>query len=177
MSRAFIDEDSEHQEELPEIPQSHNPGYITPGGYRLLQEELERLENVERPPLVEELESGGAGATEAEVQLARLDQRIRYLHARIGRAIVINPADAPSDHVHFGSKVTVRDESDHEMHVHIVGEDETDPDAGRVSCFSPLAKALMSKGVGETAIWHRPLGDLRLTIVSIEQEDEPHTTD
>jgi transcription elongation factor GreB len=170
MSRAFIDEDSEHQEELPEIPQSHNPGYITPTGYRLLQEELERLENVERPPLVEELESGGAGATEAEVRLARLDQRIHYLHARIGRAILIDPSEAPSDHVHFGSIVTVRDQNDHEMRVHIVGEDETDPDAGKVSCFSPLAKALMSKAVGEVAIWHRPIGDAELRIISIVQE-------
>lgn len=172
MSRAFIDEDSEHQEELPEIPQSHNPGYITPEGYRMLQEELERLENKERPPLVEELESQGPGASEAEVALARLDQRIRYLHARIGRAILIDPADAPSDHVHFGSIVTVRDETGHEMRVHIVGEDETDPDAGKVSCFSPLAKALMSKGVGEVAVWHRPIGDAQLTILSITLEPE-----
>lgn len=170
MSRAFIDEDSEHQDELPEIPQSHNPGYITPGGYRLLQEELERLENVERPPLVEEMESGEAGATEAEVTLARLDQRIRYLHARIGRAIVIDPTEASAEHVHFGSIVSVTDDQGHAMRVHIVGEDETDPDAGRVSCFSPLAKALMSKGVGDVAIWHRPIGDARLTITAIEQE-------
>ena len=155
MSRAFIDEDSEHQEELPEIPQSHNPGYITPQGYRMLQEELE---------------SGGAGAVAAEVQLARLDQRIHFLHARIGRAIVINPLDAPPDHVHFGSIVTVRDPNDHEMRVQIVGEDETDPDAGKVSCFSPLAKALMSKTVGDVALWHRPIGDVELTVVSIEQE-------
>jgi transcription elongation GreA/GreB family factor len=171
MSRAFIDEDSEHQEELPEIPQSHNPGYITPRGYHLLQQELERLENVDRPPLVEELESGGAGATEAEVRLARLDQRIHYLQARIGRAIVIDPLEAPADHVHFGSIVTVRDQDGHEMRVHIVGEDETDPDAGRVSCFSPLAKALMSHAVGDVAVWHRPIGDLKLTIVSVEQEE------
>ncbi|MBC8146272.1 MAG: GreA/GreB family elongation factor [bacterium] len=169
MSRAFVDEDSEHQEELPEIPQSHNPGYITPTGYHLLQRELERIENVERPPLVESLESGGADSVEAEVRLARLDQRIHYLHARIGRAILINPADAPSDHVHFGSIVTVRDPSDHEMVVHIVGEDETDPDAGKVSCFSPLAKALMSKAVGDVALWHRPIGDVELNVINIEQ--------
>jgi transcription elongation factor GreB len=172
MSRAFIDEDSEHQEELPEIPQSHNPGYITPTGYHRLQDELERLENVERPPLEAELESGGPGASEAEVQLARLDQRIHYLHARIGRAIIINPADAPSDHVHFGSIVTVRDQNDHETRVHIVGEDETDPDAGKVSCFSPIARALMSKAVGDVATWHRPIGDVEVTIISIEQEEE-----
>jgi transcription elongation GreA/GreB family factor len=169
MSRAFIDEDSEHQEELPEIPQSHNPGYITPRGYRQLQEELERLEKVERPPLEEELMRGGAGATEAEVRLARLDQRINYLHARIGRAIVIDPSEAPADKVHFGTIASVRDQNGHELRVHIVGEDETDPELNRVSCFSPLARALVNKHVGETAVWHRPIGDLTLTILSIEQ--------
>lgn len=171
MSRAFIDEDSEHQEELPEIPQSHNPGYITPRGYRQLQEELDRLETVERPPLEEELARGEAGATEAEVRLARLDQRINYLHARIGRAIVIDPSEAPSDKVHFGTVVTVRDHNGHEMRVHIVGEDETDPDLGKVSCFSPLARAIVNKHVGETVVWHRPVGDLELTILAIELEE------
>jgi transcription elongation GreA/GreB family factor len=170
MSRAFVDEDSEHQEELPEIPQSHNPGYITPQGYARLQEELDRLEHIQRPPLVAEIEEGGAGATQAEIKLARMEQRIKYLHARIGRAIIVDPSSAAPDRVHFGTVVHVRDQQGHELRVHIVGEDETDPDHGKVSCFSPLAKALMSKHVGEKAIWHRPIGDLELTVEKIENE-------
>ena len=51
---------------------------------------------------------------------------MHFLHARIGRAIIINPLDAPPDHVHFGSIVTVRDPNDHEMRIQIVGEDETE---------------------------------------------------
>ena len=50
-------------------------------------------------------------------------------------------------------------------------EDETDPEHNRVSCFSPLAKALMSKQVGESVIWQRPIGDIELTVLGIESDD------
>lgn len=168
MSRAFVDDDSEHLEELPELPQSTNPGYITPEGLERLKEELERLESSERAPLTEVIEEGGPGATQAETQLARVEQRIKYLQGRIARAIVVDPAASASDRIHFGSKVAVRDQNGEEMLIQIVGEDETDPEHGRVSCFSPLAKALMMKTVGESATWHRPIGDLQLTVLSIE---------
>jgi len=171
MSSAFVDEDSDHIEELPELPQSNNPGYITAGGMARLKAELDALEHEKRPPLLEEMEAGGAGASQAEAKLARVEQRIKYLHARIARAIIVDPSTAAPNHVHFGSIVTVRDHNDREMRVHIVGEDETDPEHNRVSCFSPLAKALMTRSIGDTVTWHRPIGDLDLTILAIGQED------
>jgi transcription elongation factor GreB len=169
MSRAFIDEDSEHQDELPDIPQSHFPGYITPEGFARLQKELDDLRDRELPPLLAELEEGGPSATEAEITIARIEQRVRYLNARLERAIVLDPATSTHDHVHFGAFVTTRDQNGHEMRVQIVGEDETDPDGGKVSWVSPLAKALVNKKIGEKAVWHRPIGDLELEIVKIEQ--------
>lgn len=170
MSRAFIDDDSDHIEELPELPQSDNPGYITPAGMARLNEELRVLEQEKLPPLQEKIEEGAADVSQAEGELAAIEQRVKYLHARIARAIVVDPsaAEAAPDRVHFGSVVIVRDQSDHEMRVHIVGEDETDPEHNRVSCFSPLAKALMTRQTGETVTWHRPIGDLELTILRIE---------
>jgi transcription elongation GreA/GreB family factor len=135
-----------------------------------LKEELRRLEEIERPPLLEATEEEHSGATQAEVELARIDQRIQYLQGRIGRAIVVGAAAAAPDRVHFGSIVTVRDQKGHETRYHIVGEDETDVEHNRVSCFSPLAKALMTKRIGEKGVWHRPIGDLELTVVAIEQE-------
>ena len=169
MSRAFIDEDSEHQDELPDIPQSHFPGYITPEGFARLQKELDDLRDRELPPLQAELESGGPGATEAEITIARIEQRARYLNARLERAIVLDPTTSTHDHVHFGAIVTARDQNGHETRVQIVGDDEADPDAGKVSWVSPLAKALVNKKVGEKGVWHRPIGDLELEIVKIEQ--------
>jgi transcription elongation GreA/GreB family factor len=168
MSRAFVDEDSEQGEELPELPQSSNPGYITAQGLASLKEELDRLERVERPPLLDAIEEQHAGATEAEVTLARIEQRINYLNNRIARAIVVDPATAARDRVHFGATVTVRDQNGEESRYHIVGEDETDVEHNKVSCFSPIARALMSKRVGEKGIWRRPIGDLELTILKIE---------
>ena len=171
MSRAFVDDDNDLPEELPELPQSDNPGYITPGGLARLKEELDRLENVERPPLDAAVENGGIDAVEAETKRARVEQRIKYLQARIGRAIVVDPADASPDRVHFGAVVTVRDQNGQEMRVHIVGEDETDPERNTVSAFSPLARALMTRKVGETVTWRRPIGDLDLTILAIDPAD------
>jgi transcription elongation GreA/GreB family factor len=171
MSRAFVDDDNDLPEELPELPQSDNPGYITPGGLARLKAELERLETVERPPLDAAVEAGGADAVEAETRRARIEQRIKYLQARIGRAIVVDPTAAAPDRVHFGAVVTVRDQNGQEMRVHIVGEDETDPARNTVSAFSPLAKALMTKKVGETVTWHRPIGDLDLTVLAIEHAE------
>ena len=170
MSSAFVDEDSEHIEQLPDLPQSDNPGYITPKGMRQLQQELEMLEQQKRPPLLAEIEAGGPGASQAEGELARVEQRVNYLHARIARAIVVDPPDAAQDRVHFGSVVTVRDAEGHEMKYHIVGEDETDPEHGKVSWVSPLAKALMTRSIGETVTWHRPIGDLDLTVLAIDQD-------
>ncbi len=171
MSRAFVDDDHQLPEELPELPQSSNPGYITLGGLTRLKAELDRLENSELPPLLAAIEAEGAQAVEAETRRARVEQRINYLQARIGRAIVVNPSAAPTDRVHFGAVVTVRDQNGQEMRVHIVGEDETDPEHNRVSCFSPLAKALMSRQVGESVLWHRPIGDIELTVLGIESDD------
>lgn len=168
MSRAFVDDDSQQPEELPELPQSDNPGYITLAGLLALKKELEQLESVELPPLYSAIEEGNANAVEAETQRARLEQRANYLRARINRAIVVNPSAAAPDRVHFGSIVTVRDQNGQQMRVHIVGEDETDPEHNRVSCFSPLAKSLATKEVGDTVTWHRPIGDLDLTVLAIE---------
>lgn len=168
MSSAFIDEDSEHLEELPEIPQSKNPGYITPKGLRMLNIELGRLHHEARPPLIDLVERGGTNAAASEIELARVEQRIRYLEGRIARSIIVDPSAAAPDRVHFGSAVTVRDHNGETTRYEIVGEDETDPEHDRVSCFSPLAKALMTRRVGETAVWRRPIGDLELTIVSID---------
>lgn len=168
MSRAFVDEDNDQPEGLPEIPQSSNPGYITPHGLAALKGELAQLEEVERPPLTERIAEGGANATRAEISLLRIDQRINYLRARIARAIVIDPASSSHEHAHFGSSVLVRNGNGEQMQVRIVGEDETDPDHGMVSWVSPLARALMSRSVGDRVTWHRPIGDLELTILAIE---------
>ena len=168
MSRAFVDEDRSGPEELPEIPQSPHPGYITPDGLAMLRSELQRLTETDRPALIATIERGGTDVAEAEGELARLEQRSRYLQGRIGRAIVIDPKTTTGDHVRFGVHVTVVDQNGERMTIQIVGEDEIDPEHGKVSWVSPLARALINHKSGEAVVWHRPIGDLELRIENVE---------
>ena len=67
----------------------------------------------------------------------------------------------------FGAEVTVEDEDGEAKTYRIVGEDEADPDHGKVSWVSPLAKALIDARAGDLVIWERPTGEVELEIISI----------
>ena len=68
----------------------------------------------------------------------------------------------------FGGTVTVA-EDENERTFSIVGEDEADPEQGRVSWTSPLAKAVHGARVGDLRIWQRPKGNLELEILEIAE--------
>jgi transcription elongation GreA/GreB family factor len=78
--------------------------------------------------------------------------------------------DPPADRavVAFGAGVWVRSETIGRRRFEIVGPDETDVAAGRISLASPLGRALLGARAGDVVIWHRPVGDLTLTIESVE---------
>lgn len=98
-----------------------------------------------------------------------LDRDLRYYAARVDGAILIDPAEQPADHVGFGMTVSVEDPRGEPQRFTIVGEDEADVSASRISYVSPLARALEGARVGEKAHWRRPAGDLELTIVAIDR--------
>jgi len=82
--------------------------------------------------------------------LAVASRDLRYWSARRASARVIpNPVDTTE--VQFGSTVSVRRSDGREQIFRIVGEDEADPAHGTISHASPLARALMGKGVGDLA--------------------------
>jgi transcription elongation GreA/GreB family factor len=70
--------------------------------------------------------------------------------------------------VRFGSTVRAIDESGEVYEVSLVGEDEADVQKGLISYVSPLAKALLKARVGDEVIWQRPLGEVRLEILSVD---------
>ena len=74
----------------------------------------------------------------------------------------------PLDEVHFGARVTIRDEQGKDHTFQIVGDDEADVAAGRISWASPLAKAMMGARVGDTVKWQRPAGPSEVEIVAID---------
>ena len=146
MSVAFTKEgDSEAAAaDLPDRPISPHPNLVTASG-------LARLE----------LDLAAARAAYATAQqgdvaadrtaMARATRDLRYYNARRATAqLVETPADLES--VRFGCTVTFEREDGRRQTFRIVGEDEADPSAGSVSYLSPLARALLGKSVGETAV-------------------------
>jgi transcription elongation factor GreA len=149
---------------------------MTPGGKDRLYAELRHIKEVERPDNVREIEEAlehgdlreNAEYHAAKERQATLEGRIRYLEHRIGAAQVIDPADIKSTKVGFGATVTVLDvDNDEETTYVLVGEDESDVDAGRISIRSPIARVLLGREKGDGAVLKLPKGDRELEVVSV----------
>ena len=151
----------------------HTP--LSEEGLRQLRSELDRLENVERPRVIQEIRTArewGDLSENAEYHEARraqgqLEARITRLRARLRTAVVIAPP-ADTDTVAFGSTVEVRDETSgrHATYT-LVGPTEARAAEGRVSVQSPVAQALLGAGPGESVDVPLPAGSRTLTVVSI----------
>src|SRR5262245_3983479 len=153
--------------------------YITPGGYRKLQEELAHLWKVERPPVVTTVAWAAGNGDRSENgdyiygkrKLREIDRRIRYLSKSLDRAVVVDNTGKRHERVFFGATVTIVDEAGRERDVTIVGVDELDSGAERVSWRSPLARALLKGKVGDVVTVRAPRGLDRLEIVAIRYDD------
>jgi transcription elongation factor GreB len=153
--------------------------YITPAGYRRLQEELARLWRVERPPVVTTVAWAAGNGDRSEngdyifgkKKLREIDRRIRYLSKSLDRAVVVDNAGRTLERVHFGATVTVLNEAGDEREVTIVGVDELDTGDARVSWRSPLARALLTARVGDTVTVRAPRGPERLEIAAVRYDD------
>ncbi len=163
MSRAFVTENDSDAaaETLPELPQSEHPNYVTPRGLRLLEQRRAAAE--ERQRHLAALPEDPA----TQLALANTERELRYLEARIERAILVDPTQSPADEVAFGAEVEVIDPRGERRHFTIVGEDEAEAERGLVSWVSPLARALIGAGVGDVVTWRRPAGEVELEIGAI----------
>lgn len=162
MSRAFVREPDGDAvaDDLPELPQEPIPNRVTPQGLKDLEARQAKLEK-EREKL-----SGSEDIVEKS-QLAHVERDLRYIEGRLYYAELIEPADQPADKVAFGAAVQVAGEDGKKHTYSIVGEDEADFDAGKVSWVSPLARALDGAGVGDIVTWKRPAGDIDLEVLAI----------
>lgn len=163
MSRAFVKEPDGDSvvDDAPDLPQSQHPNYVTPKGLAQLQ--------AQREALIAERDAMRAQGDNISnrLPLGHLGRELRHVEGRLERAILVDRAKQPTDEVAFGTIIEIRDDSGKHRVVAIVGEDEADVDAGRVSWVSPLARALMGSRVGDYVTWKRPAGDLGLEIISI----------
>ena len=153
--------------------------YITPGGYRQLQDELARLWKVERPQMVTTVAWAAGNGDRSEngdyiygkKKLREIDRRIRYLSKSLDRAVVVDNSGKTHERVFFGATVTILYETGDERVVTIVGVDELDAGDARVSWRSPLARALLKAKVGDTVTLRAPRGPERLEIVAVRYDD------
>ena len=178
MSRAFVDESAQQprEEDAPELKIPLPPGaknYMTPRGAERLRAELAELQR-ERPRLNAAL--GRVEGSERDVRgeqrrrMREMDRRIEYLSRMHSNLEVIDPAQQRSDRVVFGATVTVRERSGGERTYQIVGVDEADPENGRVSWISPVARALVSARVGDTVTLKLPGGETKLSVIALRFE-------
>ncbi|MCB6179205.1 GreA/GreB family elongation factor [Rhodobacter sp. Har01] len=165
MSRAFVNEDAgKDRPDLPDLPLSPHPNYVTPRGLAALkarlaarQADLSALRS--RPERLDKLPEAAA------------ERDIRWLEARIASALPVDPARHDLSEVAFGLRVTVANEDGREATYQITGEDEADAANGRIAPHSPLARALMGARVGDTVTWPRPAGAIELEILRITHAD------
>src|SRR5712672_3864635 len=149
---------------------------MTATGYSRLQDELKRLKTVDRPAVIRaiaEARENGDLSENAEYHAARerqsfIEGRLGELEVKIARAEVIDVSKLSGSAVKFGATVTLADEeTDEEQTFRVVGEDEADIKDGRLSVTSPLARALIGKGKGDSVEVSTPRGAKSYEVVTV----------
>lgn len=180
MSKAFTREQDDtdatpEPDAAPRLP----PGtrnYMTPEGFRRLQDELRELVQVERPRVVEIVSWAAGNGDRSENgdyifgkrRLGEIDRRTRFLRKRLESAVVVDPAlQKGLDSVRFGATVAYADGQGRERTVRIVGVDEARLDKGEVSWVSPVARALLKACEGDVVEMRTPAGIERLEVLEI----------
>ena len=152
------------------------PRFITPAGIAAIRAEYEALFGVERPKLVETISWAAGNGDRSEngdyiygrKRLREIDRRLSYLSKVMKQAKVVDPArQEQRDVVRFGATVEIADEQDERRRLTLVGEDEADATAGRVSWAAPIARALVGATVGDERIVRLPAGSISYHIIAI----------
>ena len=150
---------------------------MTASGFKGLEDELNRLKNVERHEIIKmiaEARAHGDLSENAEYHAAKerqsfIEGRVMELEDQIGRAEVIDISKLGGTSVKFGATVTLVDEDTEKKAVwQIVGEPEADAKKGRISLSSPIARALIGKSKGDTVEVAAPGGARSYEILKVE---------
>ena len=149
--------------------------YMTPSGHAQLRAELE-AQRTERHRVVEIVSwaagngdrSENADYKEGKRRLREIDRRLRFLMHRLAHAEVVDPAgQVQRDRVFFGATVTYATERDEAVTVTIVGVEEADMNAGKISIGSPVALALLKARRGDEVVVRTPRGPEVLEVIEI----------
>ena len=151
---------------------------MTAAGAEELRTEVGRLKSVERPRIVKAISAAlaqGDLRENAEYQYAKEEQgfiegRILEIENKLSAAQVIDVKSIPpSGKVVFGTTVKlVNLDNDEESIYQIVGDDEADIKVNKISIYSPVARALVGKALGDVVVVVTPNGDVEYEICSVE---------
>ena len=150
---------------------------MTPQGHAALEEELKQLKTVDRQRIIAaiaEAREHGDLKENAEYHAAREQQgfceaRIRDIEAKLGGAEVIDPLKLPQEgRVVFGVTVVIENlDTEEQKRYKIVGDDEADFKANKISINSPIARGLIGKSEGDEAKIQTPSGEVEYEIVEV----------
>jgi transcription elongation factor GreA len=152
---------------------------ITINGEKELRKELDNLTNIERPKIIESIAAArehGDLKENAEYHAAREQQsfiegRIKDIKLKLSNAEIIDPKKITTNKVVFSAKVKLYDfEKEAEITYSIVGDDEADIKKSLISINSPIARALISKEEGDTALAETPSGKKEFEILKVSYE-------
>jgi transcription elongation factor GreB len=182
MNKAFVkeaDADDEEVEPVKPLPAGLK-NYITPAGYRRLQNEFKQLWEIERPALVQTITWAASNGDRSEngdyiygkKRLREIDRRIRFLSKRLEGTLVVDPTTRTEcDQVFFGATVTVEHGDGAHRIYSIVGVDEASATHGLISWVSPLARALLKAREDDEVRLQLPDGVEMLVVVAIEYRE------
>jgi transcription elongation factor GreB len=183
VNKAFVketeDDDDADGEVASPLP-AGSKNYISPAGYQRLRDELVHLLDVDRPEVVRTVSWAASNGDRSEngdylygkKRLREIDRRIRFLTKRLDVAEVVDASShAGSDQVFFGATVDYvvgdgRGVGDMQT-LTIVGVDEAEPLAGRISWVAPIARALVKARVGDVVTLRTPGGVEDVEIVDV----------
>ena len=151
---------------------------MTAAGAKALEVELLRLKDEERPRIVNEIATArehGDLKENAEYHAAKEEQgfvegRIQEIESKLSRMQLIDVTQLVQDgRCVFGTTITLLNLSDdREISYQIVVEDEADIELGKISCHSPIAKALIGNEEGDKVIVKAPKGDILYEILEVQ---------
>jgi len=156
-------------------PQKPGSKYITPEGFRCLNDELSDLWKNKRPRVTQAVREAAAQGDRSEnaeyiygkKQLREIDRRVRFLRKRLENITVVDTLPGDTTKIFFGAWVELENEHGEILRYRIVGPDEFDPQRGFISMDSPVAQALMKKSVDDVITVNTPEGNTELCIVAI----------
>lgn len=152
---------------------------LTRESFEALQEELKRLVREERPKVIQDIAEArdhGDLSENAEYDAAKnrqgfIEGRIQEINGKLARAHVVDLSGLKADKVVFGCTVTVYDTAaEEEVTYKIVGEDEADIKLGKISCTSPVGKALIGHKLDDSVRVIVPSGTKEYEIIDIKYE-------